>query len=233
VIALFLLLVVIIGTVVLPPIWNNRNIAQCLRDNRINEARSLMQESHQMQRVISLLDGDKASLQRALEVQFEYHYENDTNFWYREDLPAIQFLVQQGVQVEYNHLLKAAQQGKMTTVAYFMDLGVPIEAKESIGNPLSDVAYWGDVKLLHRMLEKTTDVNRGDMPPLLSAAWSGQVACVRLLLKHGADPAAPCSPWAGDASMPVWTVIRDGATPPAGPEMQEVWALVADHMKAK
>lgn len=210
-------------------------ILAALQQGKIEDARMLMQGRHDLKMILADLPQDQKSLQAALDVQFEYAYvaEEDTNYAYPEDLSAIQTLLDAGAQPKFRHLLAAAQQGKMKTVSFFMDRGVPVQESGSNVTPLSDVAYYGDAGLLRRMIAAGADVNfsrsADGWTPLLGGAWSGQEECVKVLLDSGADINALYTVWGGNR-QPVWKVIKDRTFHLApGDSRLQVWQLVAAH----
>lgn len=214
----------------------NTQISAALQTGKIEDARMLMQNRHDLQKILAGLSEGKKAMQAALDVQFEYAHvsEEDTNYAYPEDLPAIKAVVEAGAKPEFRHLLTAAEQGKMKTVDYFMSLGVPIQQIGASDSPLSDVAYYGDASLLKRMIEAGADVNftRSDgWTPLLGGAWSGEVECVKILLEHGADIDSLYTVWEGNR-QPVWKVIEERATHlPTDDSRKQVWRLIAEHKK--
>jgi hypothetical protein len=215
----------------LPTLRNNASIGHAIGKGSLQHARDLMQRSHDLGKIIERLPNDPTVLQKALDVQFEYAYvsSEDTNYSYPEKLPIIKALVKRGGRPTYEHLLKAAQQGKLETVEYMLTLGIPMEKPGSPDTPLANVAYWGNVALLERMLRNGADVNLASArgwTPLLAAAWSGQADCVTLLLAQGASVNSLYTVWDGN-DQPVWQVIRDRATPLASDNLRSVWSIVA------
>ena len=214
---------------------SNAEISAALQEGRIEDARMLMQDRNDLKKILADLQLDQQSLQAALDVQFEYAYvsKEDTNYSCPEDLFTIKALVEAGAHPEFRHLLAAAQQGKMKTVSYFMDRGVPVQKSGSDETPLSDVAYYGDVDLLRRMIAVGADVNFArsidGWTPLLGGAWTGQEECVKVLLESGADINALYTVWEGNR-LPAWRVIkhRTSNVPPGDARLQ-VWQLVAAH----
>lgn len=117
-------------------------ITAALQEGRIGEPIMLMRGRHDLKKILVNLPHDQRSLQAALDEQFEYAYvaQEDTNYAYPEDLSSIQALVDAGAKSEFRHLLAAAQQGKMKTVAYFIDRGVPVQESGADETPLSGAA---------------------------------------------------------------------------------------------
>jgi len=227
--------IVIVSVVIYVDTSKNPEISAAPQEGRIEDARGLMQHRHDLKKILADLPQDPKILQAALDVQFEYAYvaEDDTNYAYPEDLPAIKALLEAGAQAEFRHLLAAAQQGKMKTVSFFMDSGVPIQEAGAEETPLSNVAYYGDAELLRRMIDAGADVNfarsQDGWTPLLAGAWSGQVECVKILLDSGANIDSLYTVWGGNR-QPAWKVIEDRAAHvPPGDSLLRVWQLVAAH----
>ncbi len=226
-----LLLTILVLTVRVSRRLIDNAVVTALRRGDIKEARALMEKAHDPMWIGIQCMGQPAAQEAALDVQFECYYssETDSNITYPENIPSIKALVGAGARPEFRHMLRAAQQGKMRCVDYFVSLGVPIDSPESPDTVLANVAYWGDATLLQRLIDagaKQTPLPGNGWTPLLAAAWSGQIDCVKLLLEHGADPEVPYQKWEGHWS-PTWKVIKEraeGISPPA--DFVAVWTLV-------
>jgi len=195
----------------------------------------LLQQPHDLNKLVAALPQDRRVQQAAFDVQFEYAYvaEEDTNYAYPEDLSVLAALVKAGAKPEFRHLLAAAQQGKMKTVRYLLGCGVLVQSEADEESPLSGVAYWGDAALLKQMIAAGADVNfarpADGWTPLLAGAWSGQEECVKVLLDNGADVNVLYTVWVGNR-QPIWKVVEERASKaPPGDSLVQVWQLVAAH----
>jgi hypothetical protein len=212
-------------------LWRVRcdvSIVDALQAGDFKKARVLLDGYHDWKSITRRIDsrGLPRLWQAALDVQFEHRYIPDSNYPYPENVPLVKTLIAKGARPTFSHLLAATEQGKMQTARLLLDHGVPATAANAEGDPLSNVAYFGDCRLIEDLIERGADVNHGTARgwrPLLAAAWSDRHEAVALLLKHGADPTLPYSAYEGQTE-PIWITIRDRAS--RGPDADRVWQLV-------
>jgi hypothetical protein len=211
-------------------------ILSLLREGQLPAARAELNGYHDWDEFLRQIERahDPALAQAALDVQFEWWYSDsdDTNYAYEERPAIVQSLLAQGATPRFQHLLEATKQGKVRVARLLLDTGVPAQIPNASDTPLANAAYWGDVDLVADLLRNGADPNRPSgrgWRPILAAAWSYRVECVRYLLDHGADVSLPYEVWDGNV-QPIWKVIEERAA--NGSEAAAVWAIVRDRVPA-
>lgn len=84
----------------------------------------------------------------------------------------------------------AMSNGYQRLALLFIEGGADVRRVHDFGTPLARAAERGYDEIVRRLLEKKVDVDKGTTTgttPLQFAAFYGQLKCVELLLKHGAD----------------------------------------------
>lgn len=91
-------------------------------------------------------------------------------------------------------LFEAARSGDTTTLATYLDAGVPVNLTNQSGDTLVMLAaYHGHVEAVQELIDRGADVNRLNdkgQSPLAGALFKGEDAVVRALVGGGADPSA-------------------------------------------
>ena len=96
--------------------------------------------------------------------------------------------------VDLAHRLFELARAGDTTLADYVDAGVPVELTDPDGNTLLMLAaYHGHAALVTALLERGADPGRTNdrgQTPLAGAVFKGETAVVRALVAAGADPRA-------------------------------------------
>jgi len=91
-------------------------------------------------------------------------------------------------------LFDMARKGEATTLAAYLDAGVPVDLTNSRGDTLVMLAaYYWHPDTVQVLTSRGADVNRANdrgQTPLSGAVFKGEDQVVRLLLDAGADPYA-------------------------------------------
>jgi len=88
-------------------------------------------------------------------------------------------------------LIRAAEQGNEGKVLFFLEKGVPVDAKDKQGyTALMKAASNGQEKVVNLLIEKKAGVNAITVfgtTALMQAAWNGHLNIVKLLVENKAD----------------------------------------------
>ena len=91
-------------------------------------------------------------------------------------------------------LFDMARSGDASTLAAYLDAGVPVNLTNGAGDTLVMLAaYHGHPETVRALIERGADVNRPNdrgQTPLAGAVFKGEDDVVDLLVAAGADPAA-------------------------------------------
>ncbi|WP_137722762.1 ankyrin repeat domain-containing protein [Prescottella subtropica] len=98
------------------------------------------------------------------------------------------------VQELAGRLFDMARSGETSTLARYVDAGVPVNLTNGSGDTLVMLAaYHGHTDTVRALTERGADVNRPNdrgQTPLAGAVFKGEDAVVAALVDAGADPAA-------------------------------------------
>ncbi|MCL2534177.1 MAG: ankyrin repeat domain-containing protein [Nocardiaceae bacterium] len=98
------------------------------------------------------------------------------------------------VQELAGRLFDMARAGDATTLAHYVDAGVPVNLTNDSGDTLVMLAaYHGHADTVGALVERGADVNRANdrgQTPLAGAVFKGEDAVVAALVAAGADAAA-------------------------------------------
>lgn len=88
-------------------------------------------------------------------------------------------------------LIRAAEQGNEGKVLFFLENGVPVDAKDKLGyTALMKAASNGQEKVVNLLIEKKAGINAITIfgtTALMQAAWNGQMKIVKTLVENQAD----------------------------------------------
>jgi len=96
------------------------------------------------------------------------------------------------MQIErFTQLVREVLEGDSNAIASAIDAGLPVDYKDEAGSILFKLAHNGRDKQIEQLLARGAAVNlkstAKDYTPLHGAALGGSVACVNVLIRHGAE----------------------------------------------
>jgi hypothetical protein len=217
--------------------WKDEQLLALLRAHKLTEARAALNDFDDWPWLLGRIarSNDRALVQAAFDVQFEYWYsrDEDGNYPYPEHISVLERLLKLGAVPHFDDLLEATQDGKSATAWLLLRSGVPAFLPGTSNTPLANTAYCGDIDLMAELLRRGADINQPGADgwrPVLAAAWDCQADAVRYLLDHGADVSLSYQEYEGH-SEPIWEVIEERAR--KGGNFAEVWDLVRERIPSK
>lgn len=217
--------------------WRHTQIVGLLQSRQLAKARAELNGYHNWNTLLRMIENAQKPelVQAAFDVQFENWYspDDDSSYSYPELTNVVRRLLADGATPSYEHLVKATQQNKMQTARLLLNADVLCYQTDAEDNPICNAAYWGDVELIHTLIQHGADINQpamGGMRPVLAAAWSCRTNCVRFLLEQGADTSLPYEVWQGNTQA-IWKVIEGRAN--GGLGHKAVWEIVCEYKKVE
>jgi hypothetical protein len=121
-------------------------------------------------------------------VKADYNKNDLVEVCQQGDMPALQALIQQGVNIRENMDVAfrwAANNGHTEMVAFLLTKGANIHAENDTA--LDWASHNGHLETVRLLLEKGADIHANDDSALSSAAFEGRCEVALLLLEKGAD----------------------------------------------